>query len=236
MNLTVFDSAQAIAENITARIKKLLTETDGKISLAISGGNTPTTLFKYWIEQCIESIDWKRILFFWVDERCVSTTSLESNYGKAKRIFFDKLPSLSENIYFINGENLPELEAAFQSERLLQTVARNNGIPQFDLILLGMGNDGHTASIFPNQMTLLVSGKFYDVGIHPHTNQNRITLTGSVINNAKNVLFMVTGSDKAKIFNDIRYHQNGWITYPASHIKPVGYLEWLVDVDVLKRD
>jgi len=236
MKVTSFDTAQVISEYVTGIIVKLLHENDGTISIALSGGNTPKTLFNYWAEKCIETIDWKRILFFWVDERCVPISSNDSNYGVAKSIFFDKLSSISKNVFYIDGENIPEVEAEYQSERLLQTIPHANGIPQFDMILLGMGNDGHTASIFPNQMPLLVSGKFYDIGIQPQTGQKRLTLTGPVINNAKHVIFMVTGVDKTTAFNNIRYHQNDWINYPASHIKPIGKLEWLVDKTVVNED
>ena len=236
MKITVLENHLLISEYVTETITKLLHENVGHISIALSGGNTPKSLFSYWAEHCLTTIDWSRILFFWVDERCVATESEESNYGIAKRLFFDKTTFNSENIFFINGENDPDSEAVYQSEKLLQTISHKNGIPQFDLILLGMGNDGHTASIFPNQMKLLVSEKFYDIGIHPQSGQKRITLTGTVINNAKNVFFLVTGKDKAQVFTNIRYHQSGWISYPASHIKPLGNLKWVVDSEVIQQE
>jgi 6-phosphogluconolactonase len=234
MKFTVFNTIKDISIHITDKLSNLLENNSETISIALSGGNTPKALFIYWTEVCKEKIDWQRIRFYWVDERCVPSSSDESNYGVAKRIMFDKLAINPNNVFAIDGQNSPEQEIVFQSERILKNLPIVNGLPQFDLILLGMGNDGHTASIFPNQLELLQSKNNYDIGIHPQTGQKRITLTGPVLQNAKNVFFMVTGVDKATVFNEILLEKDNWQNYPASHIIPVGNCEWLIDKAVLR--
>ena len=104
------------------------------------------------------------------------------------------------------------------------------GLPAFDLVLLGMGSDGHTASIFPDQMQLLSTDNICDVGVHSKSGQNRITLTGNVINNAHLVYFMVTGAEKAEIVASIIDGRPGREKYPAAHINPIhGTLTWFLD-------
>jgi 6-phosphogluconolactonase len=104
-----------------------------------------------------------------------------------------------------------------------------NGYPSFDLVMLGLGDDGHTASIFPNQMNLLESDHITAIATHPLTEQQRITLTGKVINNAKKVAFLVSGGSKALIYNEIVKNTENSLNYPAAHIHPVGELHWFVD-------
>jgi 6-phosphogluconolactonase len=176
-----------------------------------------------------EEIAWERIHFYWVDERCVLLESSESNAGEAKRILFDYLPSAK--LCYIDGTNNPQLEVARMTNLLDSSIIKQNNIPQFDLILLGMGNDGHTASIFPNALALLEEKAYYAVARHPESGQLRITLTGTIINNAKNVVFVVTGADKTAVLYEILENNGNWKNYPASYIHPIGPVEWLIDKD-----
>jgi 6-phosphogluconolactonase len=107
----------------------------------------------------------------------------------------------------------------------------NNDWPEFDLIMLGLGDDGHTASIFPNQMQLMESDEITGIAFHPSPGQPRITLTGKVLNNAKRVAFLVSGASKAGIFDEIIHNTIKSSVYPASHIRPEGELHWFVDED-----
>jgi 6-phosphogluconolactonase len=128
------------------------------------------------------------------------------------------------------GEEEPHAEADRYEAILKTQLPIRDGLPCFDLVLLGMGTDGHTASIFPDQMQLLHSGRICEVAIHPETGQNRITLTGSVINNAERVCFMVTGGSTASVLATILADGKGAEKYPAAHIKPTnGILEWYLD-------
>ena len=100
----------------------------------------------------------------------------------------------------------------------MMTVPSKNNLPKFDLIILGLGTDGHTASIFPNQMKLLKSENYCEVATHPETKQKRITITGKVINNAENISFLVTGSKKSEVVSEIINKKKNSKNYPASHI------------------
>ena len=112
----------------------------------------------------------------------------------------------------------------------MMTVPSKNNLPKFDLIILGLGTDGHTASIFPNQIKLLKSENYCEVAIHPKSKQKRITITGRVINNAEDILFLVTGSNKSKVVSEIINKNENSKKYPAFHISPFwGKLIWYLD-------
>ena len=228
MKITILTTSDEISSYITAKINKLLESSIGIITIAISGGNTPKKLFHYLIDHQ-EELAWDRIHFYWVDERCALLESAESNAGEAKRILFDFIPLAK--LFYIDGTNNPSLEAVRMSTLLDSSLLKQNNIPQFDLILLGMGNDGHTASIFPNTMSLLADTAYYVVSRHPESGQQRITLTGTIINNAKNVVFVVTGADKTSILHQILENNGNWKRFPASYIHPVGTIEWVIDKD-----
>lgn len=199
-------------------------------TLALSGGSTPETLFSLLGNQFSSSINWDHILLFWGDERCVPPDHEESNYGQANKIFMNKINIPQENIFRIKGEDEPEIEAERYSKEILEHTKSINGLPSFDFVLLGIGNDGHTASIFPDQMKLLVSDKICEVSNHPVTQQKRITLTGKVLNNADTVAFLVSGENKAEIVWNIINNTKTAKGYPAAHIFPsTGKLEWFLD-------
>jgi 6-phosphogluconolactonase len=145
-----------------------------------------------------------------------------------KQYLLDFISIPEENIHRIKGENEPGLEAVRYSEEIKNIVDSKNGLPSFDLVMLGIGEDGHTASIFPDQMHLLDSKKICDVAVHPINGQKRITVTGSTINNSEEVIFLVTGRSKADILKKILEDQNK--IYPAAFIKPInGELKYFID-------
>ena len=135
-----------------------------------------------------------------------------------------------ENIFRMKGEDIPVNEAERYQKLLLNELSARNGFPVFDLILLGMGDDGHTASIFPNDMSLLDAEFSVSVGVHPTSGQKRITLTGNTINNAKQVIFLITGENKAEIIKQIIGKEQMAATYPASHVhNESGETEFFLD-------
>ncbi|NOS85634.1 MAG: 6-phosphogluconolactonase [Ignavibacteria bacterium] len=201
-----------------------------EINIALSGGNTPIELFKILAEEYKNKIEWNKINFYWVDERCVQPDSPESNFGNAEKFLFSMVDINRNNIHEIRGETGPAIEAERYSEWVKQNVSPVNGLPSFDIILLGVGEDGHTASIFPDQMDLLTSNKLYDVSIHPISKQSRITMTGKLINNSKNIYFLVSGKGKSGVVNDILNGNEKAMQYPANYIKAEnGELFWMVD-------
>ena len=141
-----------------------------------------------------------------------------------------KIDFPEENVHRIKGEDDPEQEAARYSAEILKNVPGENMIPRFDIIILGMGPDGHTASIFPHQMELLTTARICDVATHPESGQKRITLTGKVLNQANKVAFLVTGGNKKEKVKEILTKTGNWKLYPAAHVKPInGELIWFLD-------
>jgi 6-phosphogluconolactonase len=195
------------------------------IHIALSGGMTPKSIYSYLSKTIQPYIQWDNVRFYWGDERCVPPNHPESNFLMAQKSLLEKIKVPEENIFRILGENDPDVE----QERYGKLITANNkGI--FDLILLGLGSDGHTASIFPDQMHLLHSKNVCERAIHPETGQQRITLSGNTINTSKNILFIVTGTNKSNIVRDIFYQSGQWLHYPASFVKPKqGKMEWLLD-------
>jgi 6-phosphogluconolactonase len=200
----------------------------GKCFIALSGGSTPKIIFQTLSEHFKDRIQWNKIHLFWSDERCVSPDDSKSNYGMAKQYLLDFINIPEENIHRIKGENEPELEVVRYSEEIKNIVDSKNGLPSFDLVMLGIGEDGHTASIFPDQMHLLNSQNICEVAVHPISGQKRITMAGSTINNSDEVIFLVTGRSKAEILKKILEDQNK--IYPAAFIKPInGEFKYFID-------
>lgn len=188
-------------------------------------------MFAIIAEDYLNKTDWNKINFYWVDERCVLPESSESNYGEAERLLFIKTNS-QKNIHRIVGEVNPVEEAERYSEILRTNLPLNNNFPVFDIIILGMGDDGHTASIFSDRLDLLDSDKYCEVAVHPVTKQNRITLTGKLINNSEQIIFLVTGKNKAEIIRDIFETNARSQDFPTSYIKGEnGNITWYLDKD-----
>ena len=207
-----------------------LVKNNTTFNVALSGGSTPILLFDSLAANHSQSKIWQKINFYWGDERCVAADDKDSNYGMTKRHLLDKMDIPAENIYRIKGENDPQTEVQRYSSLLIKNLSVKNSLPVFDLIILGMGDDGHTASIFPNQMDLINSKKACAIAEHPASKQKRITLTGRTINNAKEVSFLVTGDNKKRKVFEILNKSAEWKKYPASYINPdTGKLLWFLD-------
>ncbi len=210
--------AAAFAADFAAWVE---TQGQDKITVALSGGSTPKMLFELWASEYADKIDWSRIHFFWGDERCVDPDDSESNYGVAKTLFFDKIQIAEDNVHRVHGESDPDDERLrYENEIYNHVEIDENAIPQFDLVILGMGTDGHTASIFPHQSQFLKSVQVCEVAIHPETAQKRITLTGPVLNGAKKVAFLITGEEKADVLAQVINKTGEFASFPASHIEP----------------
>lgn len=189
------------------------------INVCLSGGSTPKLLFQELAANHSDSIEWSRVHFFWGDERCVAPEDEQSNYGECKKLLLDKINIPITNIHRVIGESDPTSEADRYGETIKDHVAiGESGLPEFDVIMLGMGGDGHTASIFPHQMELLTSKKICEVAVHPESGQKRVTITGPVINAAKFVVFLITGGGKADVLATVR--DGSGKQYPATHVRP----------------
>lgn len=217
--------AEAFADHLVAK-----TKSKSPLNVALSGGSTPKILFDLLAASHGQDIDWSGIHFYWGDERCVPPTDSDSNYKMTVDHLLSKVDFPEKNIHRVLGENDPFGEAVNYGKQIEANLPSVNGLPQFDLIILGMGGDGHTASIFPHEIELLDSDNTCEVATHPESGQKRITLTGKVINNAIEVCFLVTGAGKTEKIDEI-FHQTGdWKSYPASYIQPeAGELIWFMD-------
>lgn len=227
----VFDDPLALSKAFTEFLLKLL-DAYPRMNLALSGGTTPKVIFDYWAENCKDSIDWSRLFFYWGDERCVPPENVMNNFGMTKDHLFDKVPDIpNNNIYRIHGENEPEEEALWYSRVLSQKLMQRKEIPCFEVIMLGLGDDGHTVSIFPNQIDLWDSKDICVVGQHPESKMKRVSLSGKVVNNAQYVVFLATGKNKAEKVRDIIKNREQFVSkYPAARVDPKkGYLYWFLD-------
>ncbi len=231
-SVRVFSDSDALSSAFAGMLERDIDRIapDQYYSIALSGGSTPLQLFRDLSENFSDKIDWERLLIFWGDERCVPPESDESNYRMAYENLLQNVPIPETNIFRIRGEEDPKEEARLYSDLVRANISFFNEVPQFDLILLGLGNDGHTASVFPDNIRLFDSYSLFDVSVKPVTQQKRITATGRLINNALKVLFLVTGKEKAEIVAQIIEKKEGWDQLPAARVKPVsGQLLWMLD-------
>lgn len=232
--IKIFSSIEKLAiHSADFLIKRINQDLSGKqYSIALSGGSTPKKIYQYLADNYSDKIDWQKIKIFFGDERCVPSNDVDSNYKMAYETLFTKISIIDENIFKINGETPPIEEAARYGKIIKANLPKINDIPQFDVILLGLGGDGHTTSIFPEQIEKFYSPNICEVASHPITGQKRITITGEIINNAKLIVFIVTGEEKSKIISEILVNDNEKKTFPASLVKPKnGELIWMMDSD-----
>lgn len=208
----------------------------GKALVALSGGSTPLQLFhKLAAAPFSAQIPWQVVHFFWCDERCVPPDDPESNFGQARQVLFHPLNLPNENLHRIPGELDPEHAALVYRETLHQFKAPGLNWPIFDLVLLGLGADGHTASLFPGaplpeQVPVLA----VTAGYHGRPS-HRVTLTPLVLNSARQVIFLAAGAEKAEAVKHALQHPLDLLRYPAQRIQPThGTLQWLVDASAAK--
>ncbi len=221
--------AQAAADRIVALAASAIAK-HGQFSIALSGGSTPRRLFKLLATPAwFTRIDWARVFVFWGDERCVPPDHPDSNFRMAREALLDHVPLPQENIYRIEGEREPALAAQRYEERL-KNFFGSVEFPRFDLMLQGLGVDGHTASLFPGTTALEETTRWVVANYVPTFETWRITVTAPVINAAANVIVLVAGESKAAALHAVLHgpYQPG--TYPAQLIRPHdGKCVWMVD-------
>jgi 6-phosphogluconolactonase len=221
--------ARAFADHLVTRLRE---KPEGPFFWALSGGSTPKLLFKILADEYKEKIDWKRVHFFWGDERCVPHDDAESNYGEVKTLLFDHVPVVMSQVHAVDTRKSPEEAAKAYGELMVQLLPSNSdGLPVLDLNMLGMGGDGHTASIFPGNMDeLLTDERICAVATHPESGQKRVTMTGPVLNASDEVVFLITGNGKTERVAQILNKERGAELFPVAHIRPTsGKLRWFLD-------
>lgn len=225
-------------EEVARSFSKFLSDfnnTGKEIHIALSGGSTPKIVFDELAGNYAEAIDWKKVHLYWGDERCVPPTDPESNYKMTVDHLLAKIDIPEGNVHRVRGEEDPEAEAMRYSGVLDAQLPKSNGVPKFDLVILGMGDDGHTASIFPYNIALWDSKSNCVVAAHPDSGQLRVSITGSIINAAETVAFLVTGSGKTEKVAEIIGKEGNYRSYPASLVAPKsGNLIWFLDSEAAK--
>jgi 6-phosphogluconolactonase len=207
----------------------------GRYSVALSGGSTPRQLYRALAERGPGEIPWPAIHLFWGDERAVPPDHPQSNYRAARAELLSKVPVPAANVHRLRGEETPERAAALYEEELRRFfgfAAGSEGghFPRFDLILLGMGDDGHTASLFPHSPALDEGERWVVANPVPALATTRLTLTLPVLNAAACVLFLVAGTGKAATLAEVLEGQARPRELPAQAVRPVdGELIWMLD-------
>ena len=202
----------------------------GRFLVALNGGSTPNRLFQLLAADYREQVDWSKVQVFWGDERCVLPDDAGSSYGQARGLLLSHVLIPESNVHRIKGELPPDEASEDYAVMLKEYASHPFDWPRFDLVYLGMGEDGHTASLFPgspvrvSEPTLPVTAHYQD---RP---ANRVTLTQLVFNQARCIVFMATGEKKANTLAEVLSDRYNPELYPAQRIDPNdGELIWLVD-------
>lgn len=224
---TVAELFETAAELFTAQAAEAV-RAHGRFAVALSGGSTPKTLYSLLATK--PGIPWDKVCFFWGDERHVPPDNPESNYRMANEALLSKVPVRPENIFRIHAEEADAAAAALQYEQRIKDFFHlpPGQFPRFDLILLGIGPDGHTASLFPGTAALNETQRLVVANWVPKFNTHRLTFTFPVLNAAACVTFLASGPDKAPILHEIL--ENSATNLPSQKVQPSnGKLIWLVD-------
>ncbi len=231
--------AYAAAELFASTVANAV-QTRGVARVAISGGSTPKVVFALLADPAqpfLASIPWQKLQLFWVDERCVAPTEPDSNYRMTNEQMLSKVPLPAENIHRMEGELDPQVAAARYESEIRNTFKLEGAeTPTFDLILLGMGDDGHTASLFPHTEGLNELAPIVIANHVPQKETWRITLTWPVINQGREVAFLIEGAAKADVLHSVFLGPYQPETYPSQLIRPAsGKLTLLLDAGAASK-
>jgi 6-phosphogluconolactonase len=225
------DLFQAAAEEVISAATEAIAER-GRFTIALSGGSTPKNLYTLIAANASVSLPWTQVFFFWGDERHVPPSDAESNYRMAQEAILSKIPIPAANVFRIPAETSDASAAAETYEKTLQDffALKPGEFPSFDLILLGMGPDGHTASLFPETAALQEKSRLVVANWVEKLHTHRITLTLPVLNAAREVAFLVSGADKATVLHEVLEGKAPGEQYPSKLVRPAkGKLIWFVD-------
>jgi len=233
-NIKVLPDSRALvreAAEIFSSLARQAVSAQGRFSVALSGGSTPQPLYVLLAGNAsFDNLLWSKIDFYWGDERMVHPEDQESNYGTAKRLLLDPRKIKDTQVFRIKGEDPPEKAARFYQQVL--GVQFSTRPPQFDLILLGMGSDGHTASLFPQTDPVLnpMPGVWVSEVYVAKKSSWRVSFTPYLINAAANILLLVSGEEKAPVIQSVLKGNHPPEKYPVQLINPLnGTLTWRLD-------
>ena len=232
-------AAATAAELLQGVVRRAVAER-GQAFVALSGGTTPRAMYQILAEgSAADDVPWQAVHLFFGDERDVSHDDVESNYGMAQRTLLDYVPILPEHVHPRPADNAYLQRAAENYEQTIRRIVPPGpgGAPQLDLVMLGMGADGHTASLFPGTEVLRESHRLVRSYFVPVLGRNRMTFTYPLINAARNVVMLITGVDKAHAVAAM-LGQEPWThgDLPAGGVKPHGNLFILLDAEAGRAD
>ena len=240
MHVAVYPDLDTISQQAAQYIVRVANEaivTRGRFTIALSGGNTPKKLYSLLGSEPYRSqIDWKLVDIFWSDERCVPPDSPDSNYRMAHEVLLSHIQIPAPQVHRMPADSPGRDAASLTYTQEMQHVFGTNGIPNFDLIQLGMGPEGHTASLFPHQPSLHETERLVIPVSVPKPPPDRLTFTPPILNAARNVLFLVTGADKADALHAVLEGEYNPDEYPAQIVRPPnGEVTWMVDTAAAQK-
>lgn len=235
----VLDTAEAVAVRAAEEIAHMAGDaicTHGEFTFSLTGGSSPVRTYDLLATRFNHSIDWSEVQFFWGDERCVPPDDPASNFGMANRTMLSKLDLRPEQIHRMRGEDPPREGANAYEEELKAFFKLSNGeLPRFNLVLLGLGENVHIASLFPHNPALQEKNRLTVAVEVEAAQRNRLSLTAPVINNAAQVLFLVVSAQKAQAVKDALEGPRDPEQYPAQLVAPTdGSVLWLLDKDAAR--
>ncbi len=238
-DITICRDAQELSERAAAEFVRVARQSQrerGRFAVALSGGNTPRALYSLLARlEYRKEISWLQVHLFWGDERCVPPDHADSNYRMARESLLSKIEIPEANVHRMAGEKEPQVAAAEYEGTLRSFFQLAPGtLPRFDLILLGMGEDGHTASLFPGTEALKETKRLVAAPYVEKFNSHRLTLTLPVLNDGATVLFLITGSAKAAVVEQILRENDSW-RFPAAQVRPSGRLLWFITEDAVPK-
>ncbi|MGB8700739.1 MAG: 6-phosphogluconolactonase [Thermosynechococcaceae cyanobacterium] len=226
-SVEIVSDASALADRALTIVRSMLETAiaqQGVATIALAGGSTPKLLYE---RLATQSLPWDKLHIFWGDERYVPPSHPDSNEGMARRAWLDRVPIPADCLHPMPTHPTEPIQAAHLYEQELQNFFGTEVIPAFDIILLGLGDDGHTASLFPRTEVLNVCDRW--IGVGSRGTDPRLTFTIPLINRARCVLFLVTGVGKHQALRAIFDDTANPLDYPARFIQPEGQLIWLLD-------
>ena len=240
-NITRFDRPEDLANaalDLFVEHANQAINQSGSFTIAISGGNTPTRFFELLGDsQKGQSLNWERIQLFWVDERCVPPEADASNYALAANTFLKKVCISPDNIHRMYGEAHDYMHAIRLYEEAISKVFKlaPGQIPQFDLIMLGMGADGHIGSLFPNSYAVFDTADLVSTVYMTGSDYSRMTLTLPVLCAASHIVILISGQEKANIVNKVFCSEPDEVKYPIHTLWPIlDRVTWLLDSEAAK--
>ena len=227
-NISCFPEHESLCRGVAIEFVRLYQQCiflHGEMNVALSGGGTPKNLYQLFANEYCNVLEWNKVNFYFGDERHVSMSHKDSNFNMVNNILFGPCDISKDCVYSVNTEHEPDISASIYGETLLKNLPVQNNIPRFDLVLLGMGADGHTASLFTTDT--LRDERIVVASYVEKLDSWRISLNYNVLNNANNVWVLISGAEKKSMFSQLQ--SNMAQNTPISKISPRGELHWFVD-------